>query len=502
MIVPDKHQEKMQAWRYSWFTCAVLLPWMAPPLWGPSPGVVPWLVTIVCIALLLLTSCQDTDGSTSLPTAAAQAWLLAAVLNSLIGLHQYLALDKCFWPWLFDARPGVAYGSLFQRNHFATLTNIGVAALIYVRLHLRDVNVWRDIGLSALAALLAIGNAASASRTGLLGLLLVIGLTIVWGRWRERWVLKVLIPALIAYAAASWLLPMQAGGDAESNSVYARFTSTAPDCASRLNLWSNMLELINKRPWLGWGWGELDFAHFTSDYSGLRQCERIDNAHNLPLHLAVVFGVPVAVLMTGASVWLIARARPWREKEPVRQMAWLVLALIVLHSMVEYPLWFGPFAMTAALCLLLLGKQDQRCWPMVTLGGKVLGGSLLLVAAYATWDYHGISQIYLEPDQRAPVFRENTLEKIRGSWLFSDQVLFAEYTLTPLTRDNAEQLYAMGLQLLHYSPEAQVVEKLIESAVLLGRDEEARFYLARYKAAYPQDHANWAAGQREPDGAP
>jgi hypothetical protein len=42
-----------------------------------------------------------------------------------------------------------------------------------------------------------------------------------------------------------------------------------------------------------------------------------------------------------------------------------------------------------------------------------------------------------------------------------------------------------------------VVEKLIESAVLLGRDEEARFYLARYKAAYPQEHARWAARQRE-----
>ncbi len=127
----------------------------------------------------------------------------------------------------------------------------------------------------------------------------------------------------------------------------------------------------------------------------------------------------------------------------------------------------------------------------------LLSAVVLVSAAYAAWDYHSISQIYLPPEQRASAYREDTLEKIRGAWLFSDQVRFAEYTTTPLTRNNAKQLYDMGLQLLHYSPEARVVEKLIESAVLLGRDEEARFYLARYKAAYPQEHARWAARQRE-----
>ncbi len=489
-------QEKMQVWRDSLPLWAVLLPWMVPPLWGPTPGVVPWLVTLACVALLLVTA--RLDGSTNWPVAAAQAWLLAAALSSLIGLHQYLALDRYFWPWLADARPGEAYGNLRQRNHFATLTNIGVAALLYLRLQLRDVKGGKETGLSALAVLLAMGNAASGSRTGLLGLFLVVGLAMVWGRWRERRVLGILIPALIAYAAAGWLLPMLAGDGAGSNSAYARLANTGTDCASRLTLWSNMLELISKRPLLGWGWGELDFAHFISDYSGLRQCELLDNAHNLPLHLAVELGIPVALLMTGASAGLIAWARPWQEKELASQMAWLVLALIMLHSMLEYPLWFGPFAMTAGLSLFLLYKPARGYRQRVATGIRALGGLLLLAAGYAAWDYHRISQIYLPPEQRASAYRENTLEQIRGSWLFQDQVRFAEYTITPLTRNNAEQLHAMGLLLLHYSPEARVVEKLIESAVLLGRDEEARFYLARYKAAYPQEHARWAARQREP----
>jgi hypothetical protein len=93
---------------------------------------------------------------------------------------------------------------------------------------------------------------------------------------------------------------------------------------------------------------------------------------------------------------------------------------------------------------------------------------------------------------RAEPYRENTLNKIRGSWLFQNQVQFAELTTITLTPENAAQINAMAKQLLHFSPEARVVEKLIESAVMLGRDEEALFYLQRFKAAFPEAHARWS----------
>jgi hypothetical protein len=75
--------------------------------------------------------------------------------------------------------------------------------------------------------------------------------------------------------------------------------------------------------------------------------------------------------------------------------------------------------------------------------------------------------------------------------LFRNQVQFAELTTTPVTAENAAQLCDQALQLLHFSPEPRVVEKLIESAVLLGRDDEAAYYLARYRAAFPEAHARY-----------
>ena len=71
---------------------------------------------------------------------------------------------------------------------------------------------------------------------------------------------------------------------------------------------------------------------------------------------------------------------------------------------------------------------------------------------------------------------------------------FAELTTTPLDRSNAQWTFDTASALLHYSPEPRIIEKVIESAVMLGRDEEAMAHLARYRAAFPKEHAAWARG--------
>jgi abortive infection bacteriophage resistance protein len=123
---------------------------------------------------------------------------------------------------------------------------------------------------------------------------------------------------------------------------------------------------------------------------------------------------------------------------------------------------------------------------------------MLAGAAYTAWDYYRISQLYLATSQRAPAYRDNTFEKVKGTWLFARQVRFAELTTTEVTPDNAAMINAMAHELLHFSPEARVVEKLIESAELLGRDEEVQAFLARYQAAFPTAHALWVKTRAPP----
>ena len=507
-------------------TCSLLamsciaLPWLNPFAVGPSPAVMPWLVALAATAgLVLLTAIRSLTGAETTGIArpdhwspvAAGAWLLAGVMSSCIGLLQYFGLADALGPWVSQTHVGEAFANLRQRNQFASLMNIALASLIWWTVSATDKpgadvpTHRRRLAWGLLAAVfLAVGNAASSSRTGLVQLLLLGLLCRVWGLWRLDPVRRLLLATAVVYGLATLALPWLAGLDLSVHGLGARLRAGDEPCSSRLTLWSNVLHLIAQKPWLGWGWGELDYAHYMTLYKGPRFCEILDNAHNLPLQLAVEMGIPVALLVSGGFVWWVARRRPWREIDPGRQLVWSVLAVILLHSLLEYPLWYGPFQMAVLLCAVMLwpsqktpagkaGIQKNKPESVLGMASRLLIAITLIAAtAYAAWDYRRISQIYLAPTARDATYREDTLDKIGDSWLFADQVRFAELLLTPLARDNALWTLTTAMSLLHYSPEPRVIEKVIESAVMLGRDDDAMAYLARYRAAFPKDYARWA----------
>ena len=429
-----------------------------------------------------------------------------------MGLLQYFEQTKTLAPWVHATQPGEAFANLRQRNQFATLTSIGLLVLLWfmgqrptISAHSAQADRSATLLVGAGAVLLALGNAASGSRTGLLQWVLVLGLTLMWAARGQRRVVAMGAFALAAYAIATLALPwaLQAVAGVQSNGLLGRFQEEV-GCSSRLTLWSNVLHLIAQKPWLGWGWGNLDYAHFITLYPGERFCEILDNAHNLPLHLAVELGIPVALAFCGLCGWLIWRNRPWAETDATRQMAWGVLAVIGLHSLLEYPLWYGPFQLAVVLCIWMLWRspaqeaESEEKRPLAPVWSARIAIVLIAVCGYAGWDYWRISQIYLAPDARNAAYRDDTLAKIQGSWLFRDQVRFAELTTTTLTPDNAAHVNALAKDMLHFSPESRVVEKVIESAVMLGDDAQALFYLQRYKAAFPAQHARWSTKLKTP----
>ena len=475
------------------------LPWLNPFSFGPTAATEPLLFSGFCAAVLIgvlgATSARRTGDK--LMSAVALAWIFAAVFSSVLGLLQYVGGTASFGPWINATQLGEAYANLRQRNQFASLTNIGLLTLIWWSVQTRVTGI--GLGLVwpiVTALLLGAGNAASSSRTGLVQLVLIALLIMLWGRLKQPSVRRVVFAAGTGYVLALIALPWLIGGDPSTSGAVARLQAGDSQCSSRLTLWGNVLHLITEKPWLGWGWGELDYAHFITLYPGARFCAILDNAHNLPLHLAVELGVPVALLICGSALWLAWRAKPWREEDATRQLAWGVLAVILLHSMLEFPLWYGPFQMAFGLCLWMLWRTRAgtvRCAsseyvgakPWMRVGTALTAVAIMAAIAYAAWDYRRVSQIYLTPAARSAAYRDDTLTKIKNSWLFQNQVRFAELTTTPVTVENAPRMYAMALQLLHFSPEPSVIEKLIESAVMMGRKTETQFYIRRYRASFP-----------------
>ena len=496
------------------------LPWVVPLSSGPSRNAWPYLVSLACMAGLLLLRRHWR------PQAVAWAWLAAALVSCAIAVVQYLGWAEHLTPWIAPIGPGEGSANLRQRNQFATFTAIGLIALCYLASASRkQPSAAQWAGLAATLVLLAVGNAVTSSRTGALAwtAVLAAGLWIASrGGPRAMWVLPALGMGL--YLCASALMPVAlewaqaqrgavspcAGGPCNA---IERLANTGSD--SRIALWRNVLELIALRPWAGWGWGELDYAHYVTLFGSPRFWDKLDNAHNLPLHLAVELGLPAAGLICGALLVLLWRARPWRESQPWRQAAWLVLAVIGLHSLLEYPLWYGPFQIATVLCacgLYLHGRSGRAAtWPASPAWSEpasapahrqrpsawdALAGALLLAAAVVAFDYHRVSQIYLPAAQRHSAYRMQALAHAQASWFFQGHARFAQLALTPLSADNAAEQLRLAQWLLHHSPEPLVIERLLDAAALLGDAQTQAFHAARYQAAYPGDHARWLRRQQ------
>lgn len=498
----------------------VILPWLNPFSPGPTAAVVPFLSSWVCLSLSLLVFAVNGLRRDAMFHVATAAWVTAAGISAMIGLLQYFGATNWAGPWIDHTALGEAYANLRQRNQFATLMNIGLAALIW-----RHVQSFVDLAQTEISArftqyltlaaaiFLGFGNAASSSRTGLIQLCLLVVMVWVWGRPitfgpqgsnRRLGPRGIVLAAVAAYAIASLALPWLVGLDPLSSGAWARLRTGDPLCASRTTLWTNVMHLIAQRPLTGWGWGELDYAHFITLYPGPRFCDILDNAHNLPLHIAVEFGVPAALVACGAVIWLIWLGQPQRESDPARQIAWAVLAVIGLHSLLEYPLWYGPFQTAALFSLWQLSYRSNQTGRLAaSTGAHRVGRGFLGLAAtaimtacgFAAWQYQLASQIYLPQENRMTAYQDDTLKKISRISLFQDQVRFADLTTMDLNAQNAQTVHDLAMDMLHFSPESRVIELVLDSAALLGRQDDIAFFSARYQAAFPENYARWLAAK-------
>lgn len=464
-----------------------VLPWVHPWAPGPESNTVPLLLGWGVAALAVLTQRWPHAGEW------ARIWAWAAGLSSVAALLQYAGVSASVSSWV-HALPhtGEAMGNLRQRNQLATLTSMGAVALLWWRCH----GLGRGWAVLCML-LLACGNAATGSRTGLVQWLTLPVLCALWqctsgvrmGAWR------LLCAGVLAYALASWGLPValhawQLGdvshiASAVPNASGAARLGADDGCGSRLLLWANVLELVAQQPWSGWGWGQAKYAHYMNDFSTPRFCGVLGNAHNLPLHVALVAGWPAAAALVCAALWACVRGQAWRAATPVQRMGWGVWAMVGVHSMLEFPLWYAPFQLAALGAALLLWPA-AGAWAAVHLRpvAKPLAALALVLAAWVGADHARMRQVFLPADQRWGLWAADPWTAAQASVFFQSTVAFAQLTTTQVTPANAPEVYERSLAVLRDAPEPAVIAKLIASARLTGREDVARWHEARLKKVF------------------
>ncbi|MBS7806055.1 O-antigen ligase family protein [Variovorax sp. PCZ-1] len=466
-------------------------PWLWPFLLGPLPAMLPdllaWAVAAILLCLLPSLGHRKLE-------AIAWGWLIAAVLNAVIALLQYFDLENSLHPWLVYAEPGIAYGNIQQANLLATLLSVGLLSLIHL-IYVGRIKTWLAVlfGVS-----LMLGHAVAASRTGLIELLCVVALLLYWRPWAVNKMMPWLLAGAAVLLVAGSVFPyiLETFYDVEVARRLLFRISLASSCQSRLVIWSNVIELIQMRPWTGWGWDGLLYAHYIQPMEGERACIKLSNAHNLFLQLAVEYGVPFAAGIFLFLLWTLWRFKPWRAQQASERLGWSVLLMIGFHSLVEFPLWFGYFQLMFGLALVLIFSsqtgvlQSQENAVLVRMRWMLATFSLSILALLAL-DYHRASQLYLPPQFRSKWYGPDVMKTAQGSVLFKSHALIGQVLQIPITKANAELMLEAAQQALRIAPDSRIIRRLLQAATIAGREDLVKLHTMRYKAAWPKEYEEW-----------
>ena len=155
--------------------------------------------------------------------------------------------------------------------------------------------------------------------------------------------------------------------------------------------------------------------------------------------------MPAALVMLGLLVlaFVMALRRVWRlpgDAGLAARAALMIVVVLGLHSMLEYPLWFAYMLLPTAWAFgLALGTGTTTApvdaapaGPAAPLRAwRILGLLMVVVAASAWMDYLTIVDLFLPRSTSLP-FAER-IQRAQASPLFSNQADYVVITDTPLT---------------------------------------------------------------------
>ena len=426
---------------------------------------------------------------------ATLAWFVLAgvLLSAVIGLAQWWGIPSPLQPFMLPQLHGRIYANTGQPNHLADYLCLGMAALIFLggsaRLRLPTVVV------AAVPLLMVLVVSGSRSAWLYLTAMLVLG-ALFQSLRPSRAAIRV---AWLSAAALAGFVVVQVlialAGDlqvTQIESIGVRTHSESLLPAIRLRLWHEAWLMLSAAPLFGQGFGQFAWQHFLLNAqlpAPRLQDIGYDNAHNLLFQTGAEFGLAgLAVLATGCWVW----ARSLASREFSASMWWLLCALAILgiHSMLEYPLWYAYFLGIAAI---LLGASETTA---ITIGGgtgtRLVPVLILLlgwVAAANTYrDYRTLQSLHGIKSHGAGAEGKSATEvllELQQHSLFTPFVELALARSIMLNRERLEDKLSVNGAAMHFAPDPDIVYRQAVLLALAGEQEAARAQWDRAVANYP-----------------
>ena len=299
-----------------------------------------------------------------------------------------------------DRRP---FGNMAQANHLATYIAFAMAGAMYL-VQTRRLNVLLWV---VLTAVYAGGLALTVSRGPWLqmGVIFVAGLWIALTGCRSeadeghgasgaagRGIASAARSGRQAGGLRAWIIPVALVALFFAMNAFVRWANVrynlqldqsaadrfkdASQIAPRIALWRYGWTMFKSHPVLGVGWGDFPIHQFELVRS-LGGVEIANNAHDIFLDVLAKTGlIGFAIVVLGLLAWFVRALRAPHTAE--RVFGFMLIGVLVMHALVEYPQQYMFFLLPAMFVFGLLETKPLRAVPpRVSLGVYaviVLGG--------------------------------------------------------------------------------------------------------------------------------
>lgn len=454
----------------------------------------PIMVIAVAIAAAILgASCSRQYGHEKLLIWISIAMIVGGCWNVAAQLAQLTKTTTEFGP-LFTYSTGSLYGNLAQRNHLSTYLNWSLVATLYLFAKKR----LPAAGALSLLAVFLVGLALTASRMSWLQIAWTAGAAayliakMAPDERPRNWRLVLGLP--IALLAVTLVLPHLI------DLLQFNFPETAIERLqtegldrNRWLIYSQAWEIFKAHPWLGIGPGELQFNQLLlmDHYKAVLFAS---SAHNLLLDLLVMTGIVGASGFAWFGLGWLLRIR----KRPVSletAAMLLLLASLGIHTLLEFPEWYGFFLFPAAFFMGALETRFIR-W-RANLITRIIPIVCVLYgfgcAGILWYQYEQLESLYVQHYQHNLKARPASVEILAQLYAFREKSFFegpANFLLNwnlSLDPNGIEQKVAYSELAIRYEPRSNVLYRHIVLLCLAGKLDEAKFYLLRLKSSAPED---------------
>lgn len=349
------------------------------------------LEMVICIlAAISVNSIQNKYGKKTITTLICFAFLIGAILQSLIGFIQYTNLYHHFSNIVFydTAHPTTdIFGNMGQRNHYCDYISIATFGLIYL-FSTQKIKTW---AFSTLAIWLAFSLTIAGSRSVFIYFFLSILISGVFYLTaksdtikRKVFITIVLFSIFLFIFEFAYPIVLQhvATHHQQIRSGLERIASDYSGggiTGRRLVEWQKALIVFKQHPIFGYGLNEFPkqsiflqplFPH-APENDGL-----FTNCHNLILQLMAETGLIGTVLILGSIIFTIYKIFKNNDLEDL-----IILCMfftIFAHSMVEYPLWYMYFLVPFVIFL----SCTKSSWKISSNMTILISGIPLIILVY------------------------------------------------------------------------------------------------------------------------